>query len=205
MTELMRSRTCRAVLALPAGVCVLGCVCALAQEKSPASADEDYYPLHKGARWEYKVQAELPIVGRQECPLTVSVKRIVRADGFSYHELESVYGEGITLMQGTWVRYRRIDDNGIHVRFKTLDAAESVYLPLPPKVGRKWTMKGRRSEWSMQIKSVETVEIDGASYDRCLRVEGVRKTKNIGTTEITRFSSTQTCGARRLGPMAATS
>lgn len=95
--------------------------------------------------------------------------------------------EGTTLLDGSFYRkmvlkcdgpgesrvtYSRLLKDGIYSRRSTKPGSqEYLELPLPPKVGKRWHHQVENEYLESEIAAIETVEVAGKTYQKCIRVK----------------------------------
>jgi hypothetical protein len=99
---------------------------------------------------------------------TLTHEETITIDGHSYRKM--------VLRQNTpgskhRVTYSRLGKDGIYSRRSDdLTSEEYLELPLPPKIGQKWLYQVEGEHIENEIAAIESVEVGGKTYQKCLRV-----------------------------------
>jgi hypothetical protein len=130
----------------------------------------DYFWASAGARRTYDVKMLIP-AGVVEGVMIWREDGNASINGSTYHRSVTTF-DGIPGFE-TFVSYQRLAPDGIFGRESTNPkASETLEIPLPPEVGRKWTSVQDGVTMEMEISAVEDLDTVEKTYKRCLKVVG---------------------------------
>lgn len=70
------------------------------------------------------------------------------------------------------ITYSRLGSDGVYSRKSSdTDSPEYLELALPPKVGHRWRYQAGNDDMECEIAALETMEIAGKTYEKCLKVK----------------------------------
>jgi hypothetical protein len=131
----------------------------------------EYFAPHENKRVTYAVKMTARGLG------TVEGAAISRGDGTTDIGGKRYY-KSVTTIEGilgasSETSYSHLGNDGIYTRKSTdANAPETLDLPLPPNVGRKWTYRSDDLDLDMEIAAVETLDTAEKSYAQCLKLVG---------------------------------
>jgi hypothetical protein len=131
----------------------------------------EYFWASTGSRRTYDVKMLIPLAGVVEGTMIEREDGTASIDGSTYHKTVTTF-DGIPGAKPE-VSYVRLAADGIYSR-KSTDpkAPESLEIPLPPEVGRKWTFVQDDLTMEMEISAVEDFDTAEKTYKRCIKVTG---------------------------------
>ena len=129
----------------------------------------DYFPLPQRAQWTYDFQLATSALAPTSGSYISVVDGEQTIEGKRYTRVVNTT-KGIPDAETTIGLYRRSSD-GIYFR----DAAkpedkESLLLPYPPAIGKRWTNVMGMTTRESRIEGLETVELPGRTYEQSLKI-----------------------------------
>lgn len=119
----------------------------------------------------YDVRMVLPGAGTIAGTLTLRGEGTTEVAGHTYHKTVATF-EGLPGFD-TEVTYSRLASDGIYSRSSPDPSVpETLEIPLPPDLGRKWSSAQDDVTMEMEVTAIEDCEAGETSYERCLEITG---------------------------------
>ncbi|MFL6196821.1 MAG: hypothetical protein ACJ75H_21740 [Thermoanaerobaculia bacterium] len=127
----------------------------------------------------------MPFTGQVDGVAIVSDRGKQTIDGKTYSKTMTTF-DGIPGTQPE-SSYRRVGDDGVYSRKSTdPNEPEALEFPLPPTVGRTWSLKQDDLSLDLAIMAVEDFDTASKTYKNCLKVAGTGK-KGASPIEVTSY------------------
>jgi hypothetical protein len=131
----------------------------------------EYFWVSTGSRRTYDVKMFIPLAKVVEGTMIVREDGKSEIDGQSYYKTVTTF-DGIPGAEPE-VSYARLARDGIYSRkSKDPTSAETLEIPLPLEIGRKWSYSQDDLRMEMEIAAVEDFDTAEKTYKRCLRITG---------------------------------
>ncbi len=139
---------------------------------------EKYYPIpHKGASWEYSLEAKQgDTVHKAKMSIHIDSEETI--NGKTYFKTVTAYSG----MPGAEpdIEYERWTSEGIYaIDDKHKDMPEYLSTPFPLTVGKTWTTQAPDTQTQNSAVSIETLQLFDRKYENCLKIS--YKTQEKGT------------------------
>jgi hypothetical protein len=136
----------------------------------------DYFPLSKGAQWEYSVDYAGFFGSPEKGKIVTRIEGTEVINGRTYYKMATV-SSGIPGAENGSKYYRK-DDDGIY-QFDGTN--EQLFLPLPLETGRTWTVNEGDKQWNFRVEGRETAHLISKKYNDCVKIsfEMVQTTDSI--------------------------
>lgn len=132
----------------------------------------EYFAGTAGSRRIYSVRMLVPLTGVVEGTMIVRVDGTADINGRTYSKSVITF-DGIP-GAGSEVSYGRLGADGIYSRKSTEpQAPETLEIPLPPDIGRKWSYVQGDLKMDLEISAIEDVDTVEKTYRQCLKVTGI--------------------------------
>lgn len=131
----------------------------------------EYFWASTGARRTYDVKMLIPLAGVVEGVMIVREDGTSEIDGQTYYKTVTSF-DGIPGAQPE-VSWARLGSDGIYSQ-KSEDptSPETLEIPLPPEIGKKWSYSQDDLRMEMEVAAVEDFDTAEKTYKRCLRIVG---------------------------------
>lgn len=134
-----------------------------------APGGSDYFPLGKGAKWDYSMTYMVALGGTGQARATSRVTGTIEVNGKTYYRVVTIY-QGLPGASQDTVLYRR-DDDGIYAIDES-DSSRTEYLAMTSKLlpGTTWQIATPNRTLTSRIEGFETVDVRKETFHDCLRV-----------------------------------
>ncbi|QIF03645.1 hypothetical protein G5S37_19665 [Roseimicrobium sp. ORNL1] len=117
---------------------------------------------------------------------TLTHDETVTIDGHTYRKMVLRHNSPGTKNR---VTYSRLGKDGIYSRRSSeLTSEEYLELPLPPKIGQKWRYQVGKEHTESEIAAIESVEVAGKTYHKCLRVNSWGTVDGMPAYSVTHYA-----------------
>jgi hypothetical protein len=155
-------------------IVLLVLVLALATSCSKEPTGAEYFGSPSAERKTFDVKMLVPFTGEVKGVAIISNRGTETIGGKTYYKMVTTF-EGIPGTQPE-TSYSRIAEDGVYSRKSTdTSAPETLEFPLPPTVGRTWSLTQDDLSLAMSIAAVEDFDTASKTYKRCLKVVGTGK------------------------------
>lgn len=158
---------------------VVGC------SRQPEGAE--YFWVSAGARLTYDVKILNPTAGTIEGTMTLREDGTINVAGHTYHKTVTTF-QGLP-GAGNEVSYTRLAPDGIYSRESPDPSVpETLELPLPPDLGRKWSTTDDDLTMEMEITAIEDCDTVEKTYKKCIEITGNGSKAGIAVKELSYYA-----------------
>jgi len=139
---------------------------------------QDYFLLPSGSHFSYETHIK-SLFRRHDGTITIRQSGTVRIGKYRYQK-NRLTGRGLAKLPMPDVNYVRADRKGIYTR-ASADPRRSdrLKLPLPPSVGRRWTMRADGVTYHNILASLGPCRAIGRTFPECIKIVSTGTKKGV--------------------------